>query len=52
MNWLLDLMGYIRNVAYKSTPLQNVNLKEVRAVKIICSFHEEGGFDVFHIIPQ
>ncbi|NXT37592.1 FOCAD protein, partial [Pelecanoides urinatrix] len=28
MDWLLDLMGYIRNVAYKSTPLQNVNLKE------------------------
>ncbi|NWS83492.1 FOCAD protein, partial [Toxostoma redivivum] len=28
MNWLLDLMGYIRNVAYKSIPLQNVDLKE------------------------
>ncbi|XP_075595347.1 focadhesin isoform X2 [Balearica regulorum gibbericeps] len=28
MDWLLDLMGYIRNLAYKSTPLQNVNLKE------------------------
>ncbi|NXN81935.1 FOCAD protein, partial [Bombycilla garrulus] len=28
MDWLLDLMGYIRNVAYKSTPLQNVDLKE------------------------
>ncbi|KAM9262979.1 focadhesin isoform 1-T2 [Morus bassanus] len=28
MNWLLDLMGYIRNLAYESTPLQNVNLKE------------------------
>ncbi|NXV06360.1 FOCAD protein, partial [Cettia cetti] len=28
MNWLLDLMGYIRNVAYKSTSLQNVDLKE------------------------
>ncbi|NXQ79812.1 FOCAD protein, partial [Nyctibius grandis] len=28
MDWLLDLMGYIRNVAYESTPLQNVDLKE------------------------
>ncbi|NXG81666.1 FOCAD protein, partial [Stercorarius parasiticus] len=28
MDWLLDLMGYIRNLAYKSTPLQNVDLKE------------------------
>ncbi|NWJ11447.1 FOCAD protein, partial [Crypturellus undulatus] len=28
MDWLLDLMGYITNVAYKSTPVQNVNLKE------------------------
>uniref|UniRef100_A0A8C3V4K5 Focadhesin n=1 Tax=Catharus ustulatus TaxID=91951 RepID=A0A8C3V4K5_CATUS len=28
MDWLLDLMGYIRNVAYKSIPLQNVDLKE------------------------
>ncbi|NXM95608.1 FOCAD protein, partial [Sylvia borin] len=28
MDWLLDLMGYIRNVAYKSKPLQNVDLKE------------------------
>ncbi|XP_009692924.1 PREDICTED: focadhesin-like, partial [Cariama cristata] len=28
MDWLLDLMGYIRNLAYKSTTLQNVNLKE------------------------
>ncbi|XP_054665366.1 focadhesin isoform X2 [Grus americana] len=28
MDWLLDLMGYIRNLAYKSTPLQKVNLKE------------------------
>lgn len=37
MDWLLDLMGYIRNVAYKSTPLQNVDLKEVMAVKIIWS---------------
>uniref|UniRef100_A0A8C0C030 Focadhesin n=1 Tax=Buteo japonicus TaxID=224669 RepID=A0A8C0C030_9AVES len=24
MDWLLDLMGYIRNLAYQSTPLQNV----------------------------
>ncbi|NXK44833.1 FOCAD protein, partial [Chauna torquata] len=29
MDWLLDLMGYIRNLAYKSTPVQNVDLKEV-----------------------
>ncbi|XP_053909823.1 focadhesin isoform X1 [Cuculus canorus] len=28
MDWLLDLMGYIRNLAYKSTPLQNVSLEE------------------------
>uniref|UniRef100_A0A663N3R3 Focadhesin n=2 Tax=Athene cunicularia TaxID=194338 RepID=A0A663N3R3_ATHCN len=28
MEWLLDLMGYIRNLAYKSTPLENVDLKE------------------------
>ncbi|XP_056369697.1 focadhesin [Oenanthe melanoleuca] len=28
MDWLLDLMGYIRNVANKSIPLQNVDLKE------------------------
>ncbi|NXX97557.1 FOCAD protein, partial [Centropus bengalensis] len=28
MDWLLDLMGYTRNLSHKSTPLQNVNLKE------------------------
>ncbi|XP_062455619.1 focadhesin isoform X1 [Rhea pennata] len=28
MDWLLDLMGYIRNVTCKSTPIQNVDLKE------------------------
>ncbi|NXP80574.1 FOCAD protein, partial [Ramphastos sulfuratus] len=28
MNWLLDFMGYIRNLAYKSTPLENTSLKE------------------------
>ncbi|NXP10023.1 FOCAD protein, partial [Thinocorus orbignyianus] len=28
MDWLLDLMGYIRSLAHKSTPLQNVDLKE------------------------
>ncbi|NWY51564.1 FOCAD protein, partial [Chionis minor] len=28
MNWLLDLMGYIRNLACTSTPLENVDLKE------------------------
>ncbi|KAH1168614.1 focadhesin [Mauremys mutica] len=28
MDWLLELMGYIRNVAYKSIPLQNLDLKE------------------------
>ncbi|NXS08383.1 FOCAD protein, partial [Neodrepanis coruscans] len=28
MDWLLDLMGYIRNVAFKSISLQNVDLKE------------------------
>ncbi|OXB75526.1 UNVERIFIED_CONTAM: hypothetical protein H355_006122 [Colinus virginianus] len=29
MDWLLDLMGYIGNLAYKSTPIQNADLKEV-----------------------
>ncbi|NWX24347.1 FOCAD protein, partial [Aegotheles bennettii] len=28
MDWLLNLMGYIRNLAYKTTCLENVNLKE------------------------
>ncbi|NXO00701.1 FOCAD protein, partial [Rhinopomastus cyanomelas] len=28
MNWLLDLMGYIRNIAYKTITSQNVHLKE------------------------
>uniref|UniRef100_A0A674K1R1 Focadhesin n=1 Tax=Terrapene triunguis TaxID=2587831 RepID=A0A674K1R1_9SAUR len=28
MDWLLELMGYIRNVAYKSIPIQNLDLKE------------------------
>ncbi|XP_014808099.1 PREDICTED: focadhesin [Calidris pugnax] len=28
MDWLLDLMGHIRSLAYKSTSLQNVDLKE------------------------
>ncbi|NXJ85382.1 FOCAD protein, partial [Trogon melanurus] len=28
MNWLLDLMGYIRNLANKSIPLKNVDLTE------------------------
>ncbi|NXT03093.1 FOCAD protein, partial [Jacana jacana] len=28
MDWLLDLMGRIRSLAYKSTPLQNVDVKE------------------------
>ncbi|NXH15365.1 FOCAD protein, partial [Bucco capensis] len=28
MNWLLDLMGYMRNLTHESTPLQNINLKE------------------------
>ncbi|XP_023571604.1 focadhesin isoform X2 [Octodon degus] len=28
MEWLLELMGYIRNVAYQSTSVQNVELKE------------------------
>ncbi|NWU26004.1 FOCAD protein, partial [Dyaphorophyia castanea] len=28
VDWLLDLMGYIRNVACKSTPAQNVDLRE------------------------
>ncbi|NXC48300.1 FOCAD protein, partial [Penelope pileata] len=29
MDWLLDLMGYIRNLAYKSTRIQTADLKEV-----------------------
>ncbi|KAK2524021.1 focadhesin [Columba livia] len=28
LDWLLDLMGYVRNSAHKLAPLQNVNLKE------------------------
>ncbi|XP_068944184.1 focadhesin isoform X2 [Petaurus breviceps papuanus] len=28
MEWLLELMGYIRNVAYKSTSVENVALEE------------------------
>ncbi|NXW86820.1 FOCAD protein, partial [Alopecoenas beccarii] len=28
IDWLLDLMGYIRNSAHKLAPLQNVSLKE------------------------
>ncbi|EMP34040.1 hypothetical protein UY3_08786 [Chelonia mydas] len=28
MDWLLELMGYIRNVAYKSISIQNVDFKE------------------------
>ncbi|XP_030423608.1 focadhesin isoform X4 [Gopherus evgoodei] len=28
MDWLLELMSYIRNVAYKSIPIQNLDLKE------------------------
>ncbi|NXI56364.1 FOCAD protein, partial [Chloroceryle aenea] len=28
MDWLLDLMGYIRSLSYKSIPMQNVDLKE------------------------
>ncbi|NWS48771.1 FOCAD protein, partial [Probosciger aterrimus] len=29
MDWMLELMGYIRNLAYKSRPLENVDLKEL-----------------------
>ncbi|KAM4639151.1 focadhesin isoform 2-T2 [Amazona ochrocephala] len=28
MDWMLDLMGYTRNLAYESRPLENVDLKE------------------------
>ncbi|XP_069486861.1 focadhesin [Ambystoma mexicanum] len=28
MEWLLELMGHVRNVAYKSTPVQSADLKE------------------------
>lgn len=29
MEWLLELMGYIRNVTYQSTPVPDVALEEV-----------------------
>lgn len=29
MEWLLEVMGYIRNVAYQATSVQNVALDEV-----------------------
>uniref|UniRef100_A0A452QZX5 Focadhesin n=1 Tax=Ursus americanus TaxID=9643 RepID=A0A452QZX5_URSAM len=31
MEWLLELMGYIRNIAYQSTSVQNVTLDEVQS---------------------
>lgn len=55
MDWLLDLMGYIRNLAYKSTPIQNVDLKEVCALKTTSSFQEKGFFLTkisIHILSQ
>ena len=36
MEWLLELMGYIRNVAYQSTSVQNVALDEVQSRGVIC----------------
>lgn len=38
MEWLLELMGYIRNVSLKMTAIENVAPKEVDAEKIICGF--------------
>jgi len=52
MDWLLDLMGYIGNLAYTSTPVQNVDLKEVHAAKTICRFQGEKKFGVVHILSQ
>lgn len=38
MEWLLELMGYIRNIAYQSTSIQNVVLDEVQSRRVIDSF--------------
>ena len=38
MEWLLELMGYIRNVAYQSTSVQNVALDKVQSRGVICGF--------------
>lgn len=38
MEWLLELMGYIRNIAYQSTSVQNVVLDEVQSRGVIYSF--------------
>uniref|UniRef100_A0AC11DYN8 Focadhesin n=1 Tax=Ovis aries TaxID=9940 RepID=A0AC11DYN8_SHEEP len=38
MEWLLELMGYIRNVAYQSMYVQNVALDEVQSRGVICGF--------------
>jgi hypothetical protein len=29
LEWLLELMGYVRNIAYQSAPIQNVAPEEV-----------------------
>lgn len=34
LDWLLDFISYLRNVAYKSTPLQNVLLSKVENIYI------------------
>lgn len=36
MEWLLELMGYIRNIAYQSTSVQNVTLNEVQSRGVVC----------------
>lgn len=36
MEWLLELMGYIRNIAYQSTSVQNVTLDEVQSRGVTC----------------
>lgn len=38
MEWLLELMGYIRNLAYQSTSVQNVALDEVQSRGVTCGF--------------
>ncbi|XP_075416104.1 focadhesin isoform X2 [Tenrec ecaudatus] len=35
MEWLLDMMGYIRNVAYQSTAVQNVTVEEAPSIRAL-----------------
>lgn len=47
MEWLLELMGYIRNVAYQSTSVQNKALDEVQSRRVICHFPKIQNFYLF-----